>query len=867
MKALTIGRMASARLRANRKSYITLAVGIFLSIFLVTTLCLCVQGVFLGRLEQKYRQAGYLDMFDLDNPARTDADIDALGVFDRVGHISVVGEVHSANLFLGYGDETGLALLNYRLLEGRFPENAGEIAMERTATLALEQQIQVGDTVSLTVTPIDGLPEQREFTLVGLLQEKSQYLQYTYGSIHYADNPVTQFPAILLSPQEPTFATGRIAVHRVMDLKPGVSLGKAMDVYLGTGQYQRLYFINAAGMVLETNDRSLSMTLGVNEQVLTMLIMVILLLAALLTGCCVGIAVSMETILSKRWEEIGILRALGATRRQIRRIFSRESLILTVIASPASIACGCLCTAALQWLMPEQIRFRANPWLLLPIGLLSISAILLSGAAPLARASKAMPMSILRDTELLRKTKGLRSRKSFRVPRLLALRRLRLHPTRQLGAIVLSALMLVSIGGLFAIMSVSLHRFTPDAVAFDIYQPYSSVLAGFFPVIPSHTLTWQDIAQIAALPGVKRVDVKCGQQITLLTEGPSSYFPTAGGDPEWYEKVQTFLQTDMDLQPMVRVIAYDLAADEVMQNAVQAGRIDWQAVDSGEEVIVYAPTWWQGIGGGYYTSRTGEPGATKIAGNDYFYPGQILELCQLAIEDGHRGIELSDILYHRVAVTVGAVVDQAPHADLFGSSFQILTTPQGIKNLGFLSDGIYNVEVYLSGIPDEAAETYLEQSITAIARRGDNLRVSNQVASARENLAARRSYLLLFGSVGMIFFAAAMGLTLSGITRQLQQDARTIGMLRAVGANSRAIAACYHIPILLSNTLALGLAVGLLALLSAMDILSFPKGVPISMFGGMGVFSATSCLLSQGMLYLRIREIARQSIIETIREL
>ena len=43
MKKLTINRVASAGLKAGRRGYLSLAAGIFLAIFLVSSLCLAAQ--------------------------------------------------------------------------------------------------------------------------------------------------------------------------------------------------------------------------------------------------------------------------------------------------------------------------------------------------------------------------------------------------------------------------------------------------------------------------------------------------------------------------------------------------------------------------------------------------------------------------------------------------------------------------------------------------------------------------------------------------------------------------------------------------------------------------------------------------------
>ena len=151
MKALTLSRMAAARLRANKRAYVSLLIGIFLSVFLVTTLVLCIQGVILAQMERNNKRLGYEDAFLLDTPELTDGDLAEMGYFDTIGHVYVSAGIQDTNIYLGWYDETGADLLGRQVLEGRLPEKAGEIAMERSAMLAIREdgQWQLGEEVTL----------------------------------------------------------------------------------------------------------------------------------------------------------------------------------------------------------------------------------------------------------------------------------------------------------------------------------------------------------------------------------------------------------------------------------------------------------------------------------------------------------------------------------------------------------------------------------------------------------------------------------------------------------------------------------------------------------------------------------------------
>lgn len=68
MKTLTMNRVASAGLRANRRAYISLAMGLFLSIFLIATMALSVQGFALYMRQDVISKMGSEDaiLYDCD---------------------------------------------------------------------------------------------------------------------------------------------------------------------------------------------------------------------------------------------------------------------------------------------------------------------------------------------------------------------------------------------------------------------------------------------------------------------------------------------------------------------------------------------------------------------------------------------------------------------------------------------------------------------------------------------------------------------------------------------------------------------------------------------------------------------------------
>ncbi len=906
MKALTVSRMASARLRANKKAYFSLIIGIFLSVFLVTMLVLCIQGVILAKIEQTHRKLGYEDAFLLDMPEITDDDLMQMEYCDEIGHVYVSASIQDTDIRLGYYNDAGAAMMNRQLLEGRMPEKAGEIAMERSAMLALREdgQWQLGDSVQLELLPLGGTPETRSFTLVGILAEQSSYLAEQNMSYQ---NFETTFPALLVSPEEAGFASGRVALHRVMTLTEPVSL-ELFQAFHSRGAFAHFYVISMMGEILI--DYSSHKDIWVSHSnVFAVAIMASLLILSLLVSCCVGIAGSMEGILCKRSEEIGILRALGATRRQIRRIFGRESWILALTAAPFSIGLSCLFVWGLAQWMPETLVFRLNPLLLLPITVLSAAAILISGSIPLRRASRQMPMSVIRDTGLLRKSRRVKSRRQFHVPALISGRLIRLFPSRLLGAILLSSLMCLCAAFLSIVFYNGVWLFNPDSAAYVIAMQGNNAPLGLISLLSGQPLSNQSLRQLESLPNVRKVSITRALDVNLLLEEKNNYFgvcymanvPMMSFEQYCEQQSQFGHNLDREMlrdrydsilekynsirkslgisQEMVFTTLKTFEPDErtlaELERCLGDGKIDLDAINAGHEVLVVAPDLWYVPPGSWYEDKSIPSGvdltqAVLAAQNDWASAGQTLPIVQLYTDDPELLDSYTACTRLDANVTIGAVLNASPNLSSLGSSWKaVLTTQEGLRNMGLYCNGKDSIEIYLNEFIDEEAEAALTESISAIARRAEGSQVFNALASIRERNRTLLQTQLLTGCIALVFFAVAVGMNVSSVTRQIQADGKRIGMLRAVGADEKVILRCYSGQVLACLILGMLIAIAALFGLQAAGILSL-KANPSFYLSGITMillFSALCMLLCQLMLRQRVRQVTRQSIIENIREL
>lgn len=883
MKKLTFSSLAAARLRANKRQYVCLVLGIFLAIFLVTTLFLAAQGFILAKVEQTNKNVGRLDAFLVDAPDISDEVLLNFDKIQEIGHVYVTASVEGTGDYLGYYDEIGAEHMYRTILEGRMPKSAGEIAIEQGALLALdvERNWQIGDSIPLSLLPIDGQPEERTFTLVGILKDQSRKLD-AYKNKNIAGEYAKQFPALLTSPEEKAFQSGRIAVHRTFLIDGGKLSEPYIDAFyeaisstwtthsIGWGNF---HAISATGAI---NDADILWS-GIQDDqgVMLPLIMGVLLGIALMVSCGVGISSAMESVLTRRSEEIGLLRVVGATKRQIRRIFGRESVILALIVAPLSIAVSICAVGLLSLIVPEQMILKLNPVLLVPISVTSIFLIVLSGYMPLRRYARQMPMSVIRDTEVLRKIKHIKTKKQFRVEKLISTRLLRLYPGRQIGSGILVALMLLCVFCAVMCVNSASSYIAQDTAAFEI-SPQGNSLAGYVASLPNPPLSEQSLWQIRKLPHVSRVEVERYVGVTALLEEKSDYSSSDFdmiGDPEQYGKIQDYLNTDKELAGLtIHTVVLDEESLLKYSRWVEDGKIDVKAINAGREVIISAPKIWNGVDkyGNMYTSlgpEAPDENAVLVAENDCYYAGQNLPLTQLytqTVDDDNMPV-LNDIERLDTTVTVGAILNQ-DNGHWFTHA-TVLTTEEGLKNMGLYANGLDTYRIYLDGDVDLQTEELLAQALEAIGSRSGEIQLYNRIASYRESMHIRNQMLAVFSGIAILFTAVAISMIVSSITRRIQGDGRRIGMLRAVGADEKTILRCYTGQVSFSILGGYILAsVILLVILFTGNIQGFALYFGYG-FAAMTLFALVSWVICRFILGRRIRSVISRSIIDNIREL
>ena len=271
------------------------------------------------------------------------------------------------------------ALNPYRLAEGRAPEKSGEVVVNRGT--ADRGDLKIGDTTTLRT------PDPVEVKIVGLATFGGEdgMAQVTYTGMTRAD-------AEKYLTAEPGRASGIL-----VRAGPGVSQQELVD---------RLTPVLPKGVEAITGQESTEENTDmISSQFLTIFTTFLLVFSGVaLLVATFSIHNTFAIVVAQRTRENALLRALGASRRQVTASTLTEASVVAVTASAAGLAGGIGVAAGLQALFPAiGFPFPEGDLVVSALSMalpLAVGVVVCLGSAllPAVRAGHTAPLAALRET-------------------------------------------------------------------------------------------------------------------------------------------------------------------------------------------------------------------------------------------------------------------------------------------------------------------------------------------------------------------------------------------------------------------------------------------------------------------------------------
>ena len=315
-------------------------------------------------------------------------------------------------LLIQSADEDPEGLSAIRLISGRMPQNENELILPENLITAGGVQITEGDVLPLQVgrrmaedgqlgTDFGYMPEMHEtlqdcaekrYTVVGIYERLSFDLEPFscpgYTAITAGSTAAAEYSTVLFTVDRPG------SFYELTEGDRGL-LGNRLR------SHRELLLFSA-----EARDSGL---------VAVLVGLTAILLVLIVFGSVSLIYNSFSISVSERLKSFGVLRSVGATRKQVRLSVLLESLILCAVGIPAGMGLGLLgLSAVLRYLRDDftavfggyadsvPIHVTVSPGILLLAAGLCLLTTLVSAAIPAGKAVRASAIDVIRETDEVR---------------------------------------------------------------------------------------------------------------------------------------------------------------------------------------------------------------------------------------------------------------------------------------------------------------------------------------------------------------------------------------------------------------------------------------------------------------------------------
>ncbi|EOO34214.1 hypothetical protein IIU_02593 [Bacillus cereus VD133] len=422
-------------LKGNKKRTILTLIGIVLSVSLISTIGLFMNGTQISQIENTKKRQGYsfhAVVLNYDESILKkiiyNSQIESFGLMSQ-GETVQVGE---AAVQMNFADDNALEFLKYSIIKGRLPSNEQEVAVDPWVLPYIKENIQIGDSFELN---------EKKYKLVGFLSD-STYTQ---------ENKVGR---LLTYKSKFSAGEGKILV--------GISSKANFNEVL-----EGLKTISGENNINISNELIQLEKPGYNNSIMATLIITI---SIVVIATIVVIYNAFQISVVERTRQFGLLRSIGATRKQIRQIVLREATFLAVIGIPIGIICSLIALASLQFtfsLLMENSKevsiFHIDWKILLISSIITFLSIIASSLYPAYFAGKISPLLAISSRlsikkEQIKKQKNSMVKKPLSIPLSMAMKNVKRNKNRYtitILSIIISSVLFITFSYLMSVAFVS----------------------------------------------------------------------------------------------------------------------------------------------------------------------------------------------------------------------------------------------------------------------------------------------------------------------------------------------------------------------------------------------------------------------------
>lgn len=370
-------------LKANKKRSMLTIIGIILSVALISTIGLIYKSMEFAQIEQVKNSEGsfhlvYTKVDDsLLSKIKNNPKISRYGLYNTVNNIKMdenvsVNEITATN--------NALELFIYRAIEGKLPKKESELAVEKRIVEKIYKNAKVGSKIKFN---------NKEYTLTGILENQEGSEIGNTGIVLSINNNLDKEKSALV-----------VEISSKTDLKTALQELKQLSDERYILENGRLILIEGGNI-----DGSGSGTGGM-VQIASIIIGIVVI-------CSIAVIYnSFQISIVDRIKQFGLLRAVGASGKQIRNIVTGEATVMAIIGVPLGLLCGIIFIYGISIafrLISVHSLLAMKP--VIDVTILEISAavgvisVYLSSLVPVIFAGKISPIVAISSASAIKKEK------------------------------------------------------------------------------------------------------------------------------------------------------------------------------------------------------------------------------------------------------------------------------------------------------------------------------------------------------------------------------------------------------------------------------------------------------------------------------
>ncbi|MBE6064925.1 ABC transporter permease [Clostridium cochlearium] len=744
-------------LKHNKKRSILTICGIILSVALITSIGLFIKSMQNTFLQEAISSNGsyHISISKEDDEAYdkiyNNPKIDKVGLKESIDSVSLRDD---KKINITQFNKNALELLPYKSIKGELPKKNGEIALESWILNYMDGKPKLGSIIRIKLNS----GKEKEFKITGLIKNNSSnQLEGRALGIVYSDK----------------FNINNSTIYATISEKADIS-DTIRDL---KGKFKEL----------ESNEEVLRLLgEGQNENINKSLYQIAgIIIGVVVIATIAVIYNSFQISVIERIKQFGLLRAVGATQKQIRKIVLREATLISLIGIPLGLFFGVIAlkiVAQIFKIMSSSAFGNLNviiSYKILAIsGLVGLVSIYISALIPARFAGKISPLVAISSRALIvkekiKKNRGRIAKKILGINGLMAFKNIKRNKKR-FNITVFSITISVTLFIFFTTFINMLNFFNTPETESDISQ---FLVVGTVDNKGKSSLNKNIIDEIKNNNYTNDVFVHymnySSKAAISMDKKEASLEKIA---PDIYEKI------NLDGKEMMKLgVAFDVYDENKLKNSskyIVSGKIDIDKMKK-ENGVILVKNQLIADKGGYYNGPF-----TNLKVGDSFYIHKNILRNDLTKENGEKDIKLNFNKEDITKVKVVAIVNTPPYGFFVNPKhLKIITTKDVLGNIArkdmnkILLDQIQSAEIELK---DKSTADEFQKWIQPFGDRF-GVKIINHVQQMEEQKSSLLQIkILMYGFIVVVSLIGAVNI-INTITTNLILRKKEIASLSAIG--------------------------------------------------------------------------------------